>query len=75
MGRYVLRYGNGPSAPGEHVETILSTEGVRLIDKSPKMLLVDGDEAALRRKIGGLQGWSLNPEQQVPLPDTRKKIE
>jgi hypothetical protein len=39
------------------------------------MLLVDGDEATLRKKIAGLGGgWSLHPEQQIPLPDTRRKL-
>jgi hypothetical protein len=75
MGRYILRYGKAPSAPEEHVQTILSTQGVQVIDKSPNMLLVEGDEAALRKKIDDLQGWSLHPEQQYPLPDTRHKID
>jgi len=75
MGRYILRYGNAQSAPEAHVQTILATKGIRVIDKSPNMLLVDGDEAALRKKLGGLEGWSLHPEQQYPLPDTRHKID
>jgi hypothetical protein len=75
MGHYILRYGNAPSAPEEHVRAILGTPGIRVIDKSPNMLLVDADEAALRKKLGGLQGWSLHPEQQYQLPDTRHKID
>jgi hypothetical protein len=75
MGRYILRYGAAPSAPDEHVRTILGTRGVTLIDKSPNMLLVDADEASLREKLGGLRGWSLHPEQHTPLPDTRQKID
>jgi hypothetical protein len=74
MARYILRYGNGPSAPEDHVQTILAAKGIRVIDQSPKMLLVDADEAALRGKLSGLQGWTCHPEQQHPLPDTRYKI-
>jgi hypothetical protein len=75
MGRYILRYSKAPSAPEEQVQTILAIQGIRVIDKSPNMLLVDADEAALRKELGGLQGWSLHPEQQYPLPDTRHKID
>ena len=75
MGRYILRYGGSSSAPAEHVQSILATPGLQVIDKSPKMLLVDADEAAVREKIRGMPGWSVHPEQQYPLPDTRLKID
>jgi hypothetical protein len=75
MGRYILRYGVSGSAPAEHVHRILATPGVQLIDQSPKMLLVDADESALREQIKNLPGWSVHPEQQYPLPDTRQKID
>ncbi len=74
MGRYILRYGNASSAPEEHVQTIAAMDGVRVLDKSPNMLLVDADEAALRLKIGDMEGWSVHPEKQVPLPDSRNRI-
>jgi len=38
------------------------------------MLLVDGDEATLREKLTKMPEWSLHPEVEYPLPDTRKKI-
>lgn len=75
MARYILRYGKSPSAPVEHVQSILAIPGIRVIDKSPNMLLVDADESALRSKLLGMPGWSVNPEQQYPLPDTRRKID
>jgi hypothetical protein len=75
MARYILRYGGAPAAPEAHVQSIVATQGVRVIDKSPNMLLVDADEAALRKKLEGMPGWSLHPEQQIPLPDTRHKID
>ena len=53
---------------------IRSTPGVRVLDESPRMLLVDGEESTLREKLKGMPGWSLHPEQAYPLPDTRKKI-
>lgn len=76
MGRFVLRYddaGSG-SAPAAHLESIRSTAGVQVLDASPKMMLVDGGEAALRDKLKAMPGWSMHPEQEIPLPDTRQTI-
>jgi hypothetical protein len=75
MGRYILRYGKAVSAPEQHVQTIVASKGVQVIDKSPNMLLVDADdETALRKTVAGLDGWSVHAEQQYPMPDTRHKI-
>lgn len=74
MGRYILRYSGTAAAPADHVDTVRSTPGLKVIDESPKMLLVDGEESALRDKIKSMPGWSLHSEQGLPLPDTRQKI-
>ena len=74
MGRYILRYDRSPAAPEEHVQSILGIQGLHIVDRSQKMLLVDADESALREKIKDLHGWSIHAEQQYPLPDTRKKV-
>ena len=70
----MLRYGMARSAPEEHLQMIHSTPGLQVLDESPRMLLVDGEESALREKLKAMPGWSLHPEQSYPLPDTRKKI-
>jgi len=75
MSRYILRYGDSKQAPAEHLESIRSTASLRVIDESPRMMLVDADEADLREKIKELPGWSIHPERTYPLPDTRKKVE
>jgi hypothetical protein len=74
MGRYILRYAQSQAAPADHVHAIRSMPGVQVLDESPKMLLVDADESALREKLKGMPGWSMHNEQGYPLPDTRKKI-
>lgn len=74
MSRYILRYGGSQETPAEHVESIRSVPGIQVIDESPKMLLVDGEESALREKIKDLPGWSIHPEKGYPLPDTRQKL-
>jgi hypothetical protein len=60
--------------PSEHVDSIRATPGLKVIDQSPKMLLVDADEPALREKLQSMPGWSLHSEQGIALPDTRQKI-
>jgi hypothetical protein len=74
MARFILRYGGDGAAPSEHVRGIAATSGIRIIDQSSKMLLVDGNESALQEKVRGMAGWSVHPEQQYPLPDTRHTI-
>jgi hypothetical protein len=75
MRRYVLRYSKAPLAPEEHIDALRATTGLDVIDASNRMALVAGDEAVLRRKLEELGGgWTISPEQSVPLPDTRKKI-
>jgi hypothetical protein len=60
--------------PVDHFDSIRTTPGFQIIDRSPKMLLVDGEESALREKLKGMPGWSIHPEQEYPLPDTRRKL-
>jgi hypothetical protein len=39
------------------------------------MLLVGGEESALREKLKNLPGWSIHPENAYPLADTRQKVD
>jgi hypothetical protein len=75
MSRYILRYAGLQSAPTDHVRGIRATPGLKVIDESPKMLLVDGEESALHATLKGMDGWSIHPAQDYQLPDTRKKID
>ena len=74
MDRYILRYGGPASIPAQHLESIRSIPGLQVIDQSPKMLLVGGDESSLRAKLKDMPGWTIHPEQDYALPDTRQKI-
>ncbi|MGA8312858.1 MAG: hypothetical protein WB755_22700 [Terriglobales bacterium] len=74
MSRYILRYGGSQSMPAEHLNSIRSTPGLKVIDESPKMLLVDGEESALREKLKEMPDWSIHAEKGYPLPDTRQKL-
>ena len=74
MGRYILRYGPSSAAPTEHLQDIRQSPGIKVIDETPKMLLVDAEESALREKVKGMPGWSLHSEHGYEIPDTRKTI-
>jgi hypothetical protein len=75
MSRYILRYGKSATAPAEQLQHIRTTPGLKVIDESPQMMLVDAEDSVLRDKIKGMAGWSIHPEQQYPMPDTRQKID
>jgi len=75
MPRFILRYrGSGP-APADDMQKVRSIAGLATIDSSERMLLVDGPEASVRAAVENMLGWSMTPEQTIPLPDTRKKIQ
>ncbi len=74
MNRYILRFGGSSSIPAGHLESIRSIPGLQVIDQSPQMLLVSGEESALQEKLKEMPGWSIHPESQYPLPDTRHKL-
>jgi hypothetical protein len=74
MSQFILRYGGSSSIPEDHLESIRTIPGLKVIDQSPQMLLVGGDESALREKLKDMPGWSIHTETAYPLPDTRQKI-
>jgi hypothetical protein len=74
MNQFVLRYNGSSLTPAANLDSIRSTPGVQILDESPRMLLVGGDESTLQAKLKDLPDWSLHSLNEVPLPDTRKKI-
>ena len=73
MARFVLRY-SGAAAPEEHAEIASAAPNVKILDRTPKMMLVEGDEDAARNLASKLSGWTIHPEVQYQIPDTRKHI-
>ncbi len=73
MSRYILRY-SGPADPTEQVRRIRSSSKLRVLDESPKMLLVEGADEDIRDSIAGESGWQALPERTVGLADPRPKI-
>ena len=74
VSRYILRYCDGGTPPASDVDRRHGMPGLSIIDStSPKLFLIEATETAIR-KLRELPSWTITPEVQVPLPDTRKKI-
>ncbi len=72
MARLVLRYTGAKPIPHSHIEHLRSQ--LRVVDESPTMLLVEGEEEGVRRALAPLEGWSISREKTYQIPDTRKFI-
>ena len=49
---------------------------IRILEEaSPRMVLVEGPEEAVRVVGQESPGWLAVPETEVPLPDTRERLE
>jgi hypothetical protein len=75
MGRYILRYQKPSPAPVDELQRIRATPGLKVIDASPQMMLVDAEELVLHDKMKTLTGWTVHPEQGYPVPDTRHTLD
>jgi hypothetical protein len=72
MNRYVLRYrGPGRAPVGEvaHIERSL-----RVVDRAPGMLLVEGTGAGVTRVMAGLDRWVAAEETTIPVPATHPSL-
>ena len=75
MSRWVLRYrGEGPITEDD-VQQVAESRGVCIVDRSTRMLVVEGDEVAIRSLAEKLSGWIAAPEDvRYSIPDPRAKI-
>ena len=73
MARYILRY-SGDAAPEEHARVVAAAPNVKVIERSPKMMLFEANQDDAKQLADRLPGWTLHPEAQYKIPDTRKRI-
>ena len=69
MGRFILRFqGPGPK-PAEDVARLCRLAGAKVLDdSSPRMVLVEAPEDALRAALGQTAGWVMSRERSYSLP-------
>ena len=75
--RFVLRYSGPRTAaadPARLSARLGAAAGVKVLDESPRMLLVEGSRPALDRALKDIEGWEVIPETTTPLPDPRPRI-
>lgn len=69
MGRFILRYRGQGAKPEGDVARLRSLPGASVIDdSSPRMVLVEAPEAALRSLVEQTDGWVMSSEQTYQLP-------
>jgi hypothetical protein len=68
MDRYVLRYQGGGQPPAGELALIERT--LRVVDRSPRMLLVEGSGSVVRQVLARLPAWMADEEVVVPIPAT-----
>lgn len=74
MQRYILRYKSAGPKPEGDLLRIRNTPGVTVVDESPRMLLVEGDNKPIEHLRDDLADWLVTPETQISVPDTRQRI-
>ena len=74
MDRFILRYqGSGPK-PDEDVAQVRGLRHTTVIDDSPRMLLVEAPEAALRELVDKKPEWVMAREQCYKLPEPHPSL-
>jgi len=77
MGNYILQYIGDGTPDAQQVQKIIHTCNLRIVDDSlfPRTVLLElagTDITKVRPELG--KEWSLTPEKEYHVPDTRRKI-
>jgi hypothetical protein len=70
--RYILRFQGPGDAPGDDVSRIERV--VRVIERTPRMLLVEAAPGRVAGLVEGLPRWVASEERTVPVPDARPAL-
>jgi hypothetical protein len=74
MERFILRFCGEGQKPAEDVRRIRSLPGARILDDSPRMILIEAPHAKITEVMKCLPHWSLSKEDYIPVPDPRPKL-
>jgi len=72
MGRFILRFRGQGDAPARVAARLRALPAIDVIDDSGRMLLVEGEEAALRAALAG-DDWLIAPEREYSLAAARPR--
>jgi hypothetical protein len=68
VSRYILRYRGAGQPPAGELARI--ERSLRVLDRSPRMLLVEDSGRSLGQVLAALPGWVAAEEAVVPVPTT-----
>jgi hypothetical protein len=71
MERYVLRF-RGSVAPGDQVKAL--QRQVKVVDSSPKQLLIEADDDQLERLKSDFPEWMVAKEVTYKIPETPVRV-
>ena len=74
MKRFIVRFTGNDEPPSEDIQRIRALPQVKVIDSSPRMLLVEGPAATLATLARSIPAWTVSAEEFIPVPDPRPKL-
>jgi hypothetical protein len=73
MGTFIFRF-PGDDPPADDLERIRKHPGLKILDETPRMLLVDAPKSAVAPLQERLASWIITPEGATPRPRTRHEV-
>ena len=74
MARYILRYKGTGNKPEGDLDRIRKSSALAVVDESPRMLLVEGDDETIGHLSKELADWLVTPQKPISVPDPRQRI-
>lgn len=74
MTRFILRYRQPGPIPESALDLVQAEVGDGVINTSPRMVLVECNQAMIDSLAASLPEWSVTPEIRIPPPGKRLSI-
>lgn len=76
LSRLILRFRGKGVTPLQRAETAIREQGLRVVDQSPRMLLLEGatSPAAVNWLRQALPDWSVSEEKNYSLPNPSPRV-
>jgi hypothetical protein len=68
--RFILTYQGYGNPPDRVAADLVAHDDLRVIDRTGRMLVVEGPAATVRSVVERLSGWQWSPERRIRQPRT-----
>jgi len=75
VARFILRYQGAGSHSESDLARALARRNAKVIDRTSRMLLVEGSDDALHEEFGNDPDWLITRERSIDPPDPKLRIE